>query len=48
MNFQLNSRVVKTLNDRTFSQENDYIANYFEDGDEYGGGSDDNMDEATY
>ncbi|RXN21230.1 DNA-directed RNA polymerase III subunit RPC7-like protein [Labeo rohita] len=28
--------------------ENDYIANYFEDGDDYGGGSDDNMDEATY
>ncbi|XP_050965023.1 DNA-directed RNA polymerase III subunit RPC7 [Labeo rohita] len=29
-------------------EENDYIANYFEDGDDYGGGSDDNMDEATY
>ncbi|TRZ02590.1 hypothetical protein DNTS_003828 [Danionella cerebrum] len=28
-------------------EENDYIASYFEDGDEYGG-SDDNMDEATY
>ncbi|KAM9330128.1 DNA-directed RNA polymerase III subunit RPC7 [Gastrophryne carolinensis] len=27
-------------------EENDYIASYFEDGDE--GGSDDNMDEATY
>ncbi|KAL6465491.1 hypothetical protein MHYP_G00256240 [Metynnis hypsauchen] len=29
-------------------EENDYIANYFEDGDDYGAGSDDNMDEATY
>ncbi|XP_042580562.1 DNA-directed RNA polymerase III subunit RPC7 [Cyprinus carpio] len=29
-------------------EENDYIASYFEDGDDYGGGSDDNMDEATY
>ncbi|XP_036382707.1 DNA-directed RNA polymerase III subunit RPC7 [Megalops cyprinoides] len=31
-----------------FEEENDYIASYFEDGDDYGGGSDDNMDEATY
>ncbi|KAK3514559.1 hypothetical protein QTP70_021611 [Hemibagrus guttatus] len=29
-------------------EENDYIDTYFEDGDEYGAGSDDNMDEATY
>ncbi|XP_053466176.1 DNA-directed RNA polymerase III subunit RPC7 [Ictalurus furcatus] len=29
-------------------EENDYIDNYFEDGDDYGAGSDDNMDEATY
>ncbi|XP_072520705.1 DNA-directed RNA polymerase III subunit RPC7 [Salminus brasiliensis] len=29
-------------------EENDYIASYFEDGDDYGAGSDDNMDEATY
>ncbi|XP_062985694.1 DNA-directed RNA polymerase III subunit RPC7 isoform X2 [Elgaria multicarinata webbii] len=29
-------------------EENDYIASYFEDGDDYGVGSDDNMDEATY
>ncbi|XP_069081303.1 DNA-directed RNA polymerase III subunit RPC7 isoform X2 [Pleurodeles waltl] len=29
-------------------EENDYIASYFEDGDDFGGGSDDNMDEATY
>ncbi|KAM8962117.1 DNA-directed RNA polymerase III subunit RPC7 [Pelodytes ibericus] len=28
-------------------EENDYIASYFEDGDDFGG-SDDNMDEATY
>uniref|UniRef100_UPI00398F6DF3 DNA-directed RNA polymerase III subunit RPC7 n=1 Tax=Pristiophorus japonicus TaxID=55135 RepID=UPI00398F6DF3 len=28
-------------------EENDYIASYFEDGDDYGA-SDDNMDEATY
>ncbi|XP_030049239.1 DNA-directed RNA polymerase III subunit RPC7 [Microcaecilia unicolor] len=29
-------------------EENDYISSYFEDGDEFGEGSDDNMDEATY
>ncbi|KAI7790668.1 DNA-directed RNA polymerase III subunit RPC7 isoform X1 [Triplophysa rosa] len=29
-------------------EDNDYIANYFEDGDDFGAGSDDNMDEATY
>ncbi|XP_060763074.1 DNA-directed RNA polymerase III subunit RPC7 [Neoarius graeffei] len=29
-------------------EENDYIDTYFEDGDDYGAGSDDNMDEATY
>ncbi|XP_050799897.1 DNA-directed RNA polymerase III subunit RPC7 isoform X2 [Gopherus flavomarginatus] len=29
-------------------EENDYIASYFEDGDDFGAGSDDNMDEATY
>ncbi|XP_053909368.1 DNA-directed RNA polymerase III subunit RPC7 [Cuculus canorus] len=29
-------------------EENDYISSYFEDGDDFGGGSDDNMDEATY
>nr|XP_028605409.1 DNA-directed RNA polymerase III subunit RPC7 isoform X1 [Podarcis muralis] len=29
-------------------EENDYIASYFEDGDDYGAGSDDDMDEATY
>ncbi|XP_066511105.1 DNA-directed RNA polymerase III subunit RPC7-like isoform X1 [Hoplias malabaricus] len=29
-------------------EENDYVTNYFEDGDDYGAGSDDNMDEATY
>ena len=29
-------------------QENDYIASYFEDGDDFDAGSDDNMDEATY
>ncbi|XP_016317275.1 DNA-directed RNA polymerase III subunit RPC7-like isoform X2 [Sinocyclocheilus anshuiensis] len=34
--------------DEELEEENDYIANYFEDGDDYGGGSDDNMDEATY
>ncbi|XP_043920115.1 DNA-directed RNA polymerase III subunit RPC7 isoform X2 [Protopterus annectens] len=31
-----------------YEEENDYIASYFEDGDDYGAGSDDNMDEATY
>ncbi|XP_067838931.1 DNA-directed RNA polymerase III subunit RPC7 isoform X2 [Heptranchias perlo] len=34
-------------NEEEFEEENDYIASYFEDGDEYGA-SDDNMDEATY
>ncbi|XP_043096094.1 DNA-directed RNA polymerase III subunit RPC7 [Puntigrus tetrazona] len=34
--------------DEELEEENDYIANYFEDGDDYGGGSDENMDEATY
>ncbi|KAM6034702.1 DNA-directed RNA polymerase III subunit RPC7 [Chlamydotis macqueenii] len=29
-------------------EENDYISSYFEDGDDFGAGSDDNMDEATY
>ncbi|TSM85935.1 DNA-directed RNA polymerase III subunit RPC7 [Bagarius yarrelli] len=29
-------------------EENDYIDTYFEDGDDFGAGSDDNMDEATY
>ncbi|KFV61629.1 DNA-directed RNA polymerase III subunit RPC7, partial [Dryobates pubescens] len=29
-------------------EENDYIASYFEDGDDFGASSDDNMDEATY
>ncbi|KAG9354350.1 hypothetical protein JZ751_001056 [Albula glossodonta] len=29
-------------------EENDYINSYFEDGDDYGACSDDNMDEATY
>ncbi|NP_001119941.1 DNA-directed RNA polymerase III subunit RPC7 [Danio rerio] len=34
--------------DEEFEEDNDYIASYFEDGDDFGGGSDDNMDEATY
>ncbi|KAF4074417.1 hypothetical protein AMELA_G00239190 [Ameiurus melas] len=34
--------------DEELEEENDYIDNYFEDGDDYGAGSDDNMDEATY
>ncbi|KAM8984536.1 DNA-directed RNA polymerase III subunit RPC7 [Ara ararauna] len=29
-------------------EENDYISSYFEDEDDFGAGSDDNMDEATY
>ncbi|XP_074668378.1 DNA-directed RNA polymerase III subunit RPC7 [Strix aluco] len=29
-------------------EENDYIASYFEDGDDFDAASDDNMDEATY
>ncbi|XP_055056163.1 DNA-directed RNA polymerase III subunit RPC7 [Misgurnus anguillicaudatus] len=36
------------LDEEEIEEENDYIANYFEDGDDYGAGSDDNMDEATY
>ncbi|XP_028925777.1 DNA-directed RNA polymerase III subunit RPC7 isoform X2 [Ornithorhynchus anatinus] len=31
-----------------YEEENDYIASYFEDGDDFGAESDDNMDEATY
>ncbi|GAA6109098.1 DNA-directed RNA polymerase III subunit RPC7 isoform X1, partial [Tachysurus ichikawai] len=34
--------------DEELEEENDYMNTYFEDGDEYGAGSDDNMDEATY
>ncbi|XP_062399244.1 DNA-directed RNA polymerase III subunit RPC7 [Sardina pilchardus] len=35
--------------DEEIEEENDYIASYFEDGDDFGAGSDDNMDgEATY
>ncbi|KAM5194218.1 DNA-directed RNA polymerase III subunit RPC7 isoform 2-T2 [Mantella aurantiaca] len=33
--------------EEAYEEENDYIASYFEDGDDYGN-SDDNMDEATY
>ncbi|XP_035234951.1 DNA-directed RNA polymerase III subunit RPC7 [Anguilla anguilla] len=29
-------------------EENDYISSYFDNGDDFGAGSDDNMDEATY
>ncbi|KAJ8285556.1 hypothetical protein GJAV_G00028200 [Gymnothorax javanicus] len=29
-------------------EENDYISSYFDNGEDYGAGSDDNMDEATY
>ncbi|NXX44325.1 RPC7 polymerase, partial [Tricholaema leucomelas] len=29
-------------------EENDYISSYFDDGDDFGASSDDNMDEATY
>ncbi|NXK39602.1 RPC7 polymerase, partial [Piprites chloris] len=29
-------------------EENDYISSYFDDGDDFGADSDDNMDEATY
>lgn len=31
-----------------FYQETDYIMSYFDNGEEFGGDSDDNMDEATY
>ncbi|XP_063996006.1 DNA-directed RNA polymerase III subunit RPC7 isoform X2 [Pogoniulus pusillus] len=34
--------------DEENEEENDYIASYFEDGDDFGASSDDNMDEATY
>ncbi|XP_007253929.3 DNA-directed RNA polymerase III subunit RPC7 isoform X2 [Astyanax mexicanus] len=36
------------FDEEELEEENDYIASYFEDGDDYGAGSDDNMDEATY
>ncbi|XP_073443155.1 DNA-directed RNA polymerase III subunit RPC7 isoform X1 [Dendrobates tinctorius] len=35
------------MDDEENEEENDYIASYFEDGDDFGN-SDDNMDEATY
>lgn len=31
-----------------FPQETDYIMSYFDNGEEFGGDSDDNMDEAIY
>lgn len=31
-----------------FQQETDYIMSYFDNGEEFGGDSDDNMDEAIY
>ncbi|XP_032850692.1 DNA-directed RNA polymerase III subunit RPC7 isoform X2 [Tyto alba] len=34
--------------DEEHEEENDYIASYFEDGDDFDAASDDNMDEATY
>lgn len=34
--------------DEEQEEENDYINSYFEDGDDFGADSDDNMDEATY
>ncbi|NXF90380.1 RPC7 polymerase, partial [Eubucco bourcierii] len=34
--------------DEENEEENDYISSYFEDGDDFGASSDDNMDEATY
>ncbi|XP_029429285.1 DNA-directed RNA polymerase III subunit RPC7 isoform X1 [Rhinatrema bivittatum] len=37
----------EVYNEEEQEEENDYIASYFEDGDEFEG-SDDNMDEATY
>ncbi|XP_052334451.1 DNA-directed RNA polymerase III subunit RPC7 isoform X2 [Oncorhynchus keta] len=37
------------LEEEELEEENDYIASYFEDGDDFGAGSDENMDEgATY
>ncbi|XP_038661218.1 DNA-directed RNA polymerase III subunit RPC7 isoform X2 [Scyliorhinus canicula] len=39
--------VDEEYNEEEVEEENDYIASYFEDGDDYGV-SDDNMDEATY
>uniref|UniRef100_A0A8C5LXR6 DNA-directed RNA polymerase III subunit RPC7 n=1 Tax=Leptobrachium leishanense TaxID=445787 RepID=A0A8C5LXR6_9ANUR len=38
---------VELEDEEELEEENDYIASYFEDGDDIGG-SDDNMDEATY
>ncbi|KAA0716608.1 DNA-directed RNA polymerase III subunit RPC7-like [Triplophysa tibetana] len=36
------------LEEEEVEEDNDYIASYFEDGDDFGAGSDDNIDEATY
>ncbi|NXP82587.1 RPC7 polymerase, partial [Ramphastos sulfuratus] len=38
----------KSESDEENEEENDYISSYFEDGDDFGASSDDNMDEATY
>ncbi|KAM4808266.1 DNA-directed RNA polymerase III subunit RPC7 [Rhinophrynus dorsalis] len=38
---------VEVEDEEELEEENDYIASYFEDGDDFGG-SDDNLDEATY
>ncbi|XP_063051349.1 DNA-directed RNA polymerase III subunit RPC7 [Engraulis encrasicolus] len=36
------------LDEEELEEENDYINSYFDNGDDFGAGSDDNMDEATY
>ncbi|KAK3508509.1 hypothetical protein QTP70_031367, partial [Hemibagrus guttatus] len=35
-------------NEEEFEEETDYIMSYFDNGEDFGGDSDDNMDEATY
>lgn len=42
MFFESHSRVLLRL------QETDYIMSYFDNGEDFGGDSDDNMDEAIY
>ncbi|XP_076864501.1 RNA polymerase III subunit GL a isoform X2 [Brachyhypopomus gauderio] len=36
------------FNEEEFEEETDYIMSYFDNGEDFGGDSDDNMDEATY
>uniref|UniRef100_A0AAR2KPH2 DNA-directed RNA polymerase III subunit n=1 Tax=Pygocentrus nattereri TaxID=42514 RepID=A0AAR2KPH2_PYGNA len=42
------SEAGEEYDEEEFEEETDYIMSYFDNGEDFGGGSDDNMDEATY